>query len=62
MKEGFESSLVKICESLPFTLTLFENDGICVKPNDECMYCDNLNYRAFCKKKEYDIDSKFKNP
>lgn len=45
--------VTKLCENLPFNLTLFEEDGFCGKPNEHCEYCDNANETHFCLKQTY---------
>ena len=49
-----DSKGVKLCEQLPWNMTLFEKYGLCQRPTDNCNYCkkiDRINY--LCNKKTY---------
>lgn len=55
LQKPLERVVVELCEQLPGHITLFEKNGLCEKPTNECKYCmpvDNKdNY--FCYKKTY---------
>jgi hypothetical protein len=46
---------IKICQNLPFDLTIFEKDGFCQKGNPQCNY-NRTNFESIpnlCTKKTY---------
>lgn len=49
--------VIKVCEKLPLSFSLFEKDGFCGKPNKNCDYCiensGNCRDIYFCNKKTY---------
>jgi hypothetical protein len=48
---------IKICEKLPLNFTLFEEKGLCTKPNNLCIYCKKNELQKYlCDKKTYTID------
>lgn len=54
MQKQLEIVVVKLCEKLPFDMTLFEEKGACRKLSDRCSYCKKDggdNYH--CYKKTY---------
>jgi len=45
---------IKLCETLPLNITLFEMDGFCRNPNDICDYCRrNIDDNYLCCKVSY---------
>jgi len=54
MQKTIDELAVKLCEDLPLDITLFERNGFCKKPNDECDYCrKNGDNTYLCNKKTY---------
>lgn len=54
MQETLDKLAIKLCENLPLDLTLYEKDGFCEKPNEDCDYCrKNGDDTYFCSKKTY---------
>ena len=54
LQKPLERMIVELCEQLPKNMTLFEKDGLCQKPTDNCKYCRQVakdNY--LCNKKTY---------
>ena len=52
--EKLESLTIKLCEKFPLNITLFEKNGFCQKPSDNCKYCKgNDKKEYFCHKKTY---------
>jgi hypothetical protein len=55
MTETESDLTIKICQNLPFNLTLFEKDGFCQKGNPQCDY-NRTNFESIpnhCTKKTY---------
>ena len=55
MKQEQFDLAVKICENLPFDMTILEKNGCCQKPEYNCKY-NRLNLDPdlhFCHKKTY---------
>jgi hypothetical protein len=53
MNHVSESLLIKFCENLPLSLTVFEGNGQCKRQNPECPYCERIGETYLCKKKTY---------
>ena len=54
MLKTLDKLAIKLCENLPLNFTLYEKDGFCKKPNEDCNYCrKNGDDIYFCKKKTY---------
>jgi len=53
MVKILEDAVIKFCENLPFDVALFEENGLCVNPNDKCRYCNESDRIYFCNKKTY---------
>ena len=54
MQETLDKLAIKLCENLPLKFTLYERDGFCRKPNEDCDYCrKNSDDSYFCNKKTY---------
>ena len=45
--------LIKTCEGLPGSKTLFERKGFCKKPNNLCGYCVRKGKENLCNKIKY---------
>ena len=39
MQNPLENLTIKLCEKLPLDFTIYERDGFCKKPNEDCDYC-----------------------
>ncbi len=51
-----EIFFVKICEHLPYDITIFEEKGFCSKKElslRHCQYCEKMKEEYLCKKKTY---------
>jgi len=67
MIKPLEFLAIKLCEKIPLRLglyripiTLFEKDGVCQKPSNNCKYCiKKYKDNYLCHKKTYDFNPKF---
>ena len=56
MQNPLENLTIKLCEKLPLDFTIYERDGFCKKPNEDCDYCrKKCNDTYFCNKKTYTL-------
>jgi hypothetical protein len=54
MQKPLDKLAIKLCESLPLAFTIYEKDGFCRRPNENCDYCrKNVDKLYFCNKKTY---------
>lgn len=53
MLNELENLTIKLCENLPLNITLYETNGICKKPNEDCNYCKKKDELYSCNKKTY---------
>jgi len=61
MQEQLSKIVKKLCQELPFDLTLYEQKGGCKNPSDDCKFCKSANPKTyFCIKKTYTPDMKYK--
>jgi hypothetical protein len=59
MRKSLDKLTVKLCESLPLNFTIYEHNGLCMKPNETCNYCRrNEDNSYFCYKKTYTPNKK----
>ena len=61
MQKTLDKLTIKLCEILPLDFTLYEKDGFCKKPSENCKYCKkNGEDLYFCYKKTYTPNNKLK--
>jgi hypothetical protein len=54
MHDKLDIIVVKLCEKLPFDITLFEEEGQCTKQSDRCRYLRKEGECLYnCYKKTY---------
>lgn len=53
MLNRLENLTIRLCENLPLNITIYEIDGHCTKPNEDCNYCKKNNELYQCNKKTY---------
>lgn len=61
MQDTLDKLAIKLCENLPLNLTLYEKDGFCRKPNNDCEYCrQNGKDSYLCNKQTYSLNQDLK--
>jgi len=54
MKERLVQLTISLCETLPFNITIYEQDGLCQKPQGDCIYRKRIGpHRSQCNKITY---------
>lgn len=54
MQKTLDRLAITLCENLPLDFTLYEQNGFCHKPNENCDYCrKDGNTASLCNKKTY---------
>ncbi|MDD4111357.1 MAG: hypothetical protein PHS54_07480 [Clostridia bacterium] len=61
MLNELENLTIKLCEKLPLDITLYEINGFCTKPNENCDYCEKSKDELYlCNKKTYVFEKELK--
>jgi len=61
MKERLVQLTISLCETLHLDFTLYEQEGLCQKPQGDCIYRERIEpHRYPCNKTTYTLDRELK--